>query len=78
MARPTALAKPWPRGPVVTSMPITTLDGVLSEFWRRTIGMASFGVTWCLGVDLTEGFQIIHGELVSEKMKENVLECTSA
>lgn len=80
MAKPTAFAKPWPRGPVVTSMPAVTSRWEMRDkrtARERTIGMPGFGVTRRLGVYLTKSFEIVHGELVAQEMQEDILEGTS-
>lgn len=41
------------------------------------IGVASLGVTRGQRVELTEGLQVVKGQLEAEQMKENVLQSTS-
>ncbi len=71
MARPTPFPKPWPRGPVVTSIPmqIAVVRSVEKTRWYyHTVSMTSFRVTGSLGVNLTESLEIVQGEVIPEEV----------
>lgn len=42
-----------------------------------TFGMMIFGMAGSLGVNLSEGFQVVKSKIVAKKVKEDVLECAT-
>lgn len=87
MARPTALAKPCPRGPVVTSIPEERQRWARESLHQRqvqvynqtpvkhnrTIGDVNLGVTRGPRAELTELLEVLHREVVSGEVKHDVL-----
>jgi hypothetical protein len=61
MAKPTAFEMPWPRGPVVTSIPDGNIIIYAQRYrdWCRTVSVVSLGVTGSQRVDLAERLKII-------------------
>lgn len=65
----------------MTSMPM--IRGVGQAFMKnysqdkQTIGMSSFGVSRGFGIKLTERLEVVHGEVISKKVEEHILECAA-
>jgi hypothetical protein len=79
MAKPTALEIPWPRGPVVTSIPEKNVSICAHSMWSKllTVSMVSLRVTGGQRVNLAKRLEIIQRELVAQEMEGNVLKSTA-
>lgn len=86
MARPTALLIPWPRGPVVTSIPgVSWASGwpgvMLSTCYKLGCQqIIRFGLcsSWEHGAKTyTEGLQVVNGQGVSVQVQQSILKHTS-
>lgn len=85
MAKPTALAKPWPRGPVVTSIPgvswASGWPGVMLSTcytgWNRQCTVFSELSLFFFSSTYPKRLQVIHGDFIPEQMQQSILEHAS-